>query len=328
MTARIACLFILAGVGIADPVFSDTIIVRRVTGEPPTIDGIIDSLEWVESNVYDLTNRSIVPPPPTLALGYYLFDDSFAYFAVACLQYSGRTNYDQFGLYVDEDRSRTWSSDSSEGNHWVEYVGNDSVVYRALLDTVPNVWRMPGQCPGCQSASSVASGHLEFEARIPLGQDKGSYAFGPGDAGGFFQYVAVAGGMQFIGWWPPELLMSQWTNPRYYGTLVLDTTCVDLAAGQRASVSPVSVFPSPARDHIRFLLSGFSLHSSPFSVLLYSSSGRLVRSLSPVCRLLSPVSSLDWDCRDADGAPVPAGTYFYRVSAPTATESGRVIVMR
>jgi hypothetical protein len=168
------------------------------------------------------------------------------YYAIDIPGYSGRVDYDQFGPYVDEDRSGTWSTDSSEGNLWVLFVGNDDVQYRALLDTTPTVW-LYGSVPGAQSASSLTSGHLQFEARVPIGPEKCDYTIQPGDTAGLFLYVAVSGGSQCIGWWPPSLGGMHWPHPHWYGPMIFEDTLVSVEETANSEVRTANA-ATVARD--------------------------------------------------------------------------------
>ena len=208
--------------------FSDTIRVHRLDAFAPTIDGNITPGEWSASTMYDISDiagRGGTPQPAGSNIAYYLYDfaEGFMYFAMDCPYRTTRVDYDQFAPYMDEDKSGKWSPDSSEGNHWVEYVApNDEVLYRALLDTVPNVWEM-GVAPGAVSASSLVSGHLQFETKIPIGPDRWQYSINPGDAVGYFQCTALDNSALFAGWWPQTLTMGNWANPRFYGPMVFDS---------------------------------------------------------------------------------------------------------
>jgi len=310
-------------------VFSDTIVVKRIAFFAPTIDGVINSGEWSASITYDISDiagRGGSPYPAGSNFAYYIYDDGFLYYAMDCPNYTGRTSYDQFGPYMDEDRSRTWSTDSSEGNHWGEFVGNDSMVYRALLSTAPAVWRMPGQPPDNMMASSTTSGHLQFEAKVPFGTRKADYTVEPGDTVGYFQYTAVSGGTAFIGWWPQTLTSAQWANPTYYGTMIFDPD-VSVAEGNQPG-RPYALYkatPSPMRDHAQI---GYYV-GRPANVNLgiYDASGSLVKTLADGAMQPGERTAV-WNRTNASGRRVANGTYFYRLTVDGEAVSGKAIVLQ
>lgn len=308
--------------------FADTLIVKRIPLFAPTIDGVIQPGEWASSIWYDLSDlagRGGAPYPAGSNYGFFMYDDNFMYYAMDCPNYTGRTNYDQFGPYMDEDRSGTWSTDSSEGNHWIEYVSNDSLVYRALLNTTPSVWRMPGQCPSCVSATSTTSGHLQFEAKIPFGTRKGDYTVDPGDTVKFFQYTAVGGGTQFIGWWPQTLLMAQWPNPLYYGIMWFDPVVVSVEEGRVASV-PYALYrvANPVRNSAS--ISYYVGRRSDVSLGVYDVTGKLVKTLES--GTFDPgVRNLVWNRTTDSGSRVASGTYFYRLTVDGKSVSAKAVVL-
>ncbi|MDH5683994.1 MAG: T9SS type A sorting domain-containing protein [candidate division WOR-3 bacterium] len=315
---------------ISSTVFSDTIIVRRTALDAPVIDGQIRPGEWNPSLAYDVSDiagRSGTPRPPGSSIMYFLYNDSFVYLANDIPAIAVRGNYDQFGAYVDEDRSGTWSRDSSEGNHWIEYVGGDSVVFRALLSTAPQVWRMPGQCPGCLSVSSTISGHLQIEAMIPIGTDKGDWNISPGDTVGYFQYTAQAPGNIYWGWWPQSLIMANWSNPAYYGTMIFSPTPSIAEDGKiDASYNTFcNIYPNPIRDFARIHFS--IVKSANVELTIYDITGKAVRTL--ISGLVEPGNHyVKWDRTNDNGARVANGAYFYRLTIAGKSFVGKSIILK
>ncbi|MEO0082529.1 MAG: FlgD immunoglobulin-like domain containing protein [candidate division WOR-3 bacterium] len=317
-------------VTISGAVFSETIHVRRIATDAPTIDGVISPGEWAASvwyDISDLANRggSGARPAGSVYM-YFLYDSSpgFIYMACDVPPVATRTNYDQFGPYVDEDHSHTWSTDSSEGNHWVEYVSADSVVYRALLNTVPNVWRMPGQCPGAVSASGTTSGHLQIEAKIQLGALKGDLTVDVGDTVGYFMYMAQAGSV-FWGWWPQSLLMANWANPAYYGHMIFDASIVGAEERPQGTLFALEkVAPTLVRESGR--ISYYVGTRANTSLCVYDEAGKLVRTLAQ--GVTEPgTKTVVWDRTDNAGARVAAGTYFYRLVVDGKPVSAKTILL-
>jgi len=306
---------------------SDTIVFKRIAVFAPTIDGAISPGEWTAAGYYDISDvlgRSGTPRPLGSTFMYFMYDDSFAYLAMDAPPITSRGNYDQFGPYVDENRSGTWSTDSSEGNHWVEYVSADSVVYRALLNTVPNVWRMPGQCPGCVSMGGLTSGHLQMEAKIPFGTAKGSWTVSPGDTIGYFEYTAQAPGTTYWGWWPQSMVMNNWANPAYYGFAWFDPS-LGVEEGKTAGV-PYALYrvANPVRNSAS--ISYYLGRRSSVSLGVYDVSGQLVTSLAT--GTFEPgVRTATWNRTSDSGSRVANGTYFYRLTVDGKSVSAKAVVV-
>ncbi len=314
---------------ITGAVFSDTIHVGRLAAGAPTIDGVINPWEWrasIEYDVSDLAGRGGSGPQPSGSVfAYYLYDSTagFMYFAMDCPNYSGRTDYDQFGPYMDEDNSKTWSTDSSEGNYWVEYVGGDSVIYRALLNTTPSIW-LYGPVPGAVSVSSTTSGHLQFETKIPLGTQKYQLTVAPGDTVGYFQYVSFMNSTLYPGWWPQTLTNANWANPQYYGTMIFETE-VGVHESPSAEFALYKASPSIVRDQAR--ISYYVAGRSNVSLGVYDVTGVLVKTLAS--GLIPPgVRTATWNRTDNDGRRVANGTYFYRLSVDGKSVSGKAVVLK
>ncbi len=84
-----------------------------------------------------------------------------------------------------------------------------------------------------------------------------------------------------------------------------------------------SIWPSPARGGASFI---FTLPAASKGTLsLYDVSGRLVRKLWSG---QGGRASCAWDGRDGEGALVPSGVYFARLSSPQGTDVGKLVVLR
>ena len=310
-------------------VFADTIHVRPAGSIPPTIDGSIAPGEWSASTAYDvsdLAGRGGTPQPAGSSIAYFLYDSAFVYLAMDCPNRTIRVDWDQFGSYMDEDGSGTWSTDSSEGGCAVEYVEpSDEVIYRAMLDTVPDTWEM-GVLPGALSASSLSSGHLQFETRIPIGAAKWEYSINPGDAVGYFQYTAFDNNSSYVGWWPQTLTSSQWSYPQYYGPMVFDAIIPGVEDGSaKTPLAMYKVSPSIVRDQA--CISYYVGYRANVELGVYDASGSLVRTLAT--GVAAPGErTVTWNRTDNGGKRVAAGTYFYRLSVDDRSVSGKAIVLK
>ncbi len=317
---------------VSGAIFSDTIWAFLTSAFTlPTIDGNITPGEWAGSYQYDISDllgRAGTPQPAGSNFAYYMWDQAagFVYFAMDCPNYSSRIDYDQYGPYIDEDKSGTWSTDSSEGNYWVEMVGGDSCVYRALLSTVPEVWVM-GNTPGSQSVSSLTSGHLQFETKVPIGTDKWLININTtGDTVGYFQYTATSGGTVYPGWWPQSLTMAQWSYPQYYGPMIFDPTYLGIET--RNPETPYALYkatPSLVRDHAN--ISYYVGRQANVQLGVYDATGSLVKTLASGS-VTPGVRTATWNRTDNSGSRVANGTYFYRLSVDGKSVSGKAVVLK
>ncbi len=246
---------ITTSVRVAGAAFSDTLVARRVVGAPPSIDGRIEAAEWLPARAFDISDtagQGLVRRPPGSSTVRFLYDEHFLYLACEFPTVTERQDGDFFAVCMDEDRSGNWNRiDSSEGRHTVFYTsGQDSVIFEAILNTLPYMWRLEGQCPGAFSTSSTAGGHLQFEAKIPLGLRRGDLSLLPGDTASVFIYAMAGNGSDCYGWWPQRVTQGEWARPALYGPLVLST---EVGVGEGRGHKPAQPFrleilPNPARD--------------------------------------------------------------------------------
>ena len=313
---------------VTGPVLADTIHVHGVGSTAPVIDGSISPGEWSASTAYDMSDlagRGGTPQPAGSCIAYFLYDSSFAYYAVDCPNRTARVNLDQFGPFMDEDHSGTWSTDSSEGGYAIECADStDEVIYQAMLDTFPHVWEM-GLTPGALSASSLSSGHLQFEGKIPIGAYKWQYKISPGDRVGFFQYTAFDTTTKYVGWWPQTLTSSYWPNPRYYGTMVFDPIVPGVEG--RVPKTPCALYrasPSLVRDraNIRYYVG----RETDVVLGVYDATGSLVKTLAKG-KVAPGERTVIWDRTDNSGRRVANGAYFYRLVVDGDAVSGKAIVL-
>jgi hypothetical protein len=321
---------IVGNTRIAGAVFADTLVVHR-TQVPPTIDGVINPWEWRASIQYDISDLAgrggTGPQTAGTNYAYFMWDHDFVYFAMDFPKYTGRADYDQFGPFMDEDKSGTWSTDSSEGNYWVEYLSpTDSCVYRALLNTTPTVWLM-GNTPGSQSVSSTTIGHLQFETKIPVGTDKWLIDISPdaADTIGYFQFSANDGGSTFLGWWPQSLLSANWANPQYYGPMIFDPTLGVESQNSKPQFALYKASPSILRDHAR--ISYYVAGRSNVTLGVYDMAGKLVKTLASG-QVTPGERTAIWNRSDNNGKRVANGAYFYRLCVDGKSVSGKAIVLQ
>jgi hypothetical protein len=192
-----------------------------------------------------------------------------------------------------------------------------------LLDLTPTVW-LYGSVPGAVSKTSTTSGHLQFEAKVPLGTQKYELDVMPGDTVGYFQYVAVSGGTLYNGWWPQTLLNANWANPQYYGTMIFETE-VGVQESPDASFALYRASPSIVRDETR--IDYYVSRNSTVSLGVYDVAGKLVKTLASGSAAPG-VRTATWNRTDNSGRRVANGTYFYRLAVDGKSVSSKAIVLK
>jgi hypothetical protein len=212
-----------------------------------TVDGNIAPGEWTDANRYDISDVLGMDGTPRPAGSEFLYckhDSQYVYYAVDLPSATARIAYDQCGFYLDENYSRTWAADSSEGNHWaIAFPPGDSCWYRS----VPAYWLARGVQAG-NSTSSLTSGHLQFEVAIPKGSQKSNYTLRPTqDTAGFYTYGADVGGTRYWGHWPTRMPASSWNNCAAYGTLILTAPPMPTHdVGVRVILAPTGIISNGA----------------------------------------------------------------------------------
>ena len=98
-------------------------------------------------------------------------------------------------------------------------------------------------------------------------------------------------------------------------------TVVGLGPGRRALVTP-----NPARGSATLIYRTES--PSPVTILIFDPRGRLVRRIQSSRPSDVGYHEVLLEARSSDGAPLPSGTYFYRIDAPEGRTTGRWIVIR
>jgi hypothetical protein len=83
-----------------------------------------------------------------------------------------------------------------------------------------------------------------------------------------------------------------------------------------------SAAPNPFRESVRFQFADPDDAAGAPVVSIHDVRGRTLR------RLDAAGGDLVWDGRDAKGAPVPAGVYFYRIVQGAAEATGRMVRLR
>ena len=91
------------------------------------------------------------------------------------------------------------------------------------------------------------------------------------------------------------------------------------------STAKLACRPNPVVDRTSL---SFTMPAPGLATLaVYGPDGRMVRRLLAEHLPAGPTTG-DWDLRDARGARVPAGTYFYRLEATGRSQAGSLVVVR
>jgi len=281
----------------------------------PTVDGYIQPGEWADALKWDISDvlnmqGSGARPPGSVFL-YVKHDSDNVYWALDFVAKSTRENYDQFGCYLDENCSRTWATDSSEGNHWFVWLNQDTVIYRALIGpgNIPSAyWQrwLPGN--GI-SRASTASGHLQFEAVVAKGTAKWNYTLNPeADTVGFYVYAASAPGTTMWGTWPTRMPGTNWNNAATYGTLIFSREQVAMDEGKTITRKEIKI-SNPLR--MPLILRGVK------GLSVYDATGKVVRNLE------AKDGNLVWD-----GRSLTNGIYFLKIKYENGSTTTKAIILR
>ncbi|MEN9979457.1 MAG: T9SS type A sorting domain-containing protein [candidate division WOR-3 bacterium] len=223
----------------------------------PVIDGNIEPEEWSwagfmsSANFARRGNSSIQHQ----SYAWYMSGDSFLYAAFSLPEISTRSPADEICLFIDENNNSRWEPDSSEGNYQIviDSGGVDRVYYYPWTSSGPSLVPLP--VPGALAASSVSSGNLQFECRIPFGSERWQLNLHPdADTCRLFFFQKDAG--EFHGWWPMVVDdTTGWQGPAFYGKLLLTPLQSDF--GWRRIISPAGIVDTNIFVLPRAELAGF-----------------------------------------------------------------------
>jgi len=300
-------------------------------GIAPTIDGNIQTAEWADANRYDVSdvlgNGGSNPggsPPGTCYL--YLKNDSTNLYFGVDNNFGTLADYDQLGLYFDDNNNDAWEADTSEGNFWWAYIAaGNRTIWRGWLPgpvTAPLVEPVPGMV----WAAAVRGARHHYEGNVQIGPKppNANYFLNAalGSTVGFYMYSQFNGAVQ-RGWWPTAMPNAGFSNPAVYGDLVLLRSS-GVEAGEpvkapaRAALYAVTPNPVKGMGIVRFALPA----KSDFSLKLYDVQGRLVRTLAAGTREAG-VHNVG-----LSGEGLAKGVYFYRLQAGAFSATRSLVVVR
>ncbi|MCH7760150.1 T9SS type A sorting domain-containing protein [candidate division TA06 bacterium] len=312
------------------------VIISPYTPTPPTIDGIIDSTEWANATLRDVSDVLGQTGAANLlgsALLYVMNDANNLYIALDGMLDLTQENLDKLALYFDDNHNHifTFPPDTSEGTLWLDWFGVGGVVRYRWIRQGPN-FGIP-YLTGSPGAVSIGSGHQQFEIVVPFSSIAEDLNANPGDTVGFFLSTNDAAVSEVYGWWPSVVdSVSGWYTASEYGDLILSTPPV----GVEEPITQPSVpriftlhqnipnpFSASGGTQIRYQLP----EPVQVSLRIYDVSGKLVRTLVNGSEK-SGFKSRDWDGRDEKGSEVSTGVYFLRLKAgEDYTQSKKMVLL-
>ena len=141
------------------------------TFAPPTLDGIINTNEWSNASVTDIS----YPDGGGNVRMYAMNTDSKLYIAVEDSRDVNLVNDDNLSFFIDSDHNREWPASGTGHDGILRFIYNNgaTVTYRSLYGYWPNQisgseWFTPS---GTQQAISRASGYMQYEISIDFNSD-------------------------------------------------------------------------------------------------------------------------------------------------------------
>ena len=192
----------------------------------PTIDGSIEVSEWIDATAGDITSPG-APAPVHL---FMKNDANYLYIAVDDENNTTDSDYNEVGIYFDDDNSGTWDPDtpSSEGNFWITLDGGvPGVSWRPIYGAYPDgiTFEAATDDPtGVVAAVSASSGHLQYEIQIDLAASPFTASIGDTVRMQVYSYdgsTEVTTYYGDTGDWPYGPV---WIAPSTYGKVVLGLT--------------------------------------------------------------------------------------------------------
>ncbi len=204
----------------------------------PSCDGYIDPTEWADAYMYDVsdtTGQSDGLPDPLGSVTLWLKqDDNGVYFAIRNNVDQVLDEYDQCGLYFDDDYDGCWHpSATTEGNNWLVYsAAGNFVRWRYWQDydcgfppnyvcVYDNVVTVADWFPTCFGIGIGPTGNVDYEVMIPYGAtDEYLDLTMPPESLGFYMYCMDQGTGSYNGEWPSQYYATTYNEPCYYGRLI------------------------------------------------------------------------------------------------------------
>ena len=294
----------------------------------PTIDGVINSAEWSQATATVITSTGMTYP----VMLYSMNDLNYLYLALDDLNNTVPDDYDEFGIYFDENHDYEWpaSSPSIEGNFWIDHFIGSPVTsrFRGISGVWPSnlVYDSAIDDNGVISAVSFSTGHIQFEVKIDLVASNLNLT--PGNGFGVYLFSYDVGSYNFNGSWP-EQVFNYWNLPASYGTLILDPV-VGIEQPNENTITAYELlpnYPNPFNPSttIRYRLA--NTQAQPTTLTIYSSSGQLIRTLVNE-EQNNGEYAVTWDGLNAKGEEVGSGVYFFQLKSGDFTQTQKLVKMK
>ncbi len=190
----------------------------------PTINGFINTSEWADAYILNITNVLGVSndPPNQNVFAYLKRVGNYLYLAVKDIGDIADNTWDQIGFYFDNNNNNQW--DVGEGNIWLTRTTTSiGISFREITGTYPNSpqFGTPVDNPvGVAGAIAMNAGHMEYEIRF----DMTASPFRPaGSSFGFFVYSLDGNRDQYTGRYPNAVV---WTAPVSYTDVNISPTSI------------------------------------------------------------------------------------------------------
>jgi hypothetical protein len=204
---------------------------------PVTCDGSIDAAEWADAYMYDVSDTSgqqDAPDPLGTVFLWLKQDENGIYFAIRNNADAVLDQYDQCGLYFDDNHDGCWPpSATNEGNNWLVYdAAGNFVAWRWWQDfdcqyppnyvcTYDNVLYAYDWSPACFGIGIGPTGVVDYEVMIPYGAvDEHLDLTMPPESLGFYMYSMDNGIGSWNGEWPSQGYATTFREPCYFGRLI------------------------------------------------------------------------------------------------------------
>ncbi len=314
----------------ATPVFEGHRIRSGFTLSAPVLDGFIRASEWHDARAVDITAPGSAAALPVMA--YVMNSATHLYIAVRDPNFPFPDDFNQIGIYFDENHDGAWNSSPSrpEGNIWIFYdatFNESNNWFRAITGTWPDGIRFVqfGDVTTVRQRIGYLSGDPEFEVAIDLRFVP--FVSEPGRTVGFALYSDQTGNAPFTGEWPPGFLEDNvyFKAPVLFGDLFLTWRP---ETPVREDAEEIVAFPNPTTGAVAFRR-GAAPGAAPVTggdaagprLLVFDASGRRV------AVLLWGIAGTRWDGRGETGARLPAGVYAYRLERDRG-RGGRLVLIR
>ncbi len=306
------------------------IIEIPATNTPPVLDGVIDTAsgEWADALIIDVGDTLGMSPPAQPAganMMYIMHDRDYVYFAFDITTDDNLTDYDQIGLYIDDNGDNEWAADGSEGNNNILPAANIGWASRVITPGPTfGDWVYPRSDRADCYAISTASGHVVYEIRLPYGTETTpDPAFlgisEDGIFGVWIMYAEENSGEHHI-WWPQGITEDEVFNPMFYQKMTLEPMSVAEDDAPKPLIYSLNIKQNPI--YKSGVLSFTLPKASDVDITLYDATGRMVS------KLASGKFSAGSHTVTLNASKLANGVYFVHMKADNFNTVKKVTVIR